>query len=112
MRLTARRVGLPASRAARSDASEQICCLSSLALYLKYTKSLSNIASIRPKASGAFFLTTSAGDKVENPHFYRRDEADLKRVQQLKDAAFDRRNRPCEHDGKPCSFWSFCSRAC
>lgn len=33
------------------------------------------------------FLTTSEGEKVENPRFYRRDEADLKRVQKLKDAA-------------------------
>jgi len=33
------------------------------------------------------FLTTSNGEKVENPRFYRRDEADLKRVQKLKDAA-------------------------
>jgi putative transposase len=33
------------------------------------------------------FLTTSDGEKVENPRFYRRDEADLKRVQKLKDAA-------------------------
>jgi putative transposase len=33
------------------------------------------------------FLTTSNGEKVENPRFFRRDEADLKRVQKLKDAA-------------------------
>jgi putative transposase len=33
------------------------------------------------------FLTTSDGSKVENPRFYRRDEADMKRVQKLKDAA-------------------------
>jgi putative transposase len=33
------------------------------------------------------FLTTSDGDTVENPRFYRKDEADLKRVQKLKDAA-------------------------
>jgi putative transposase len=33
------------------------------------------------------FLTTSNGEKVENPRFYRRDEVDLKRVQKLKDAA-------------------------
>lgn len=33
------------------------------------------------------FLTTSDGDKVVNPRFFRRDEADLKRVQKLKDAA-------------------------
>jgi putative transposase len=33
------------------------------------------------------FLTTSNGEQVDNPRFYRRDEADLKRVQKLKDAA-------------------------
>jgi len=33
------------------------------------------------------FLTTSDGSKIENPRFFRRDEADLKRVQKLKDAA-------------------------
>jgi len=33
------------------------------------------------------FLTTSDGEKVSNPRFFRRDEADLKRVQKLKDAA-------------------------
>src|SRR5918911_174620 len=33
------------------------------------------------------FLTTSNGEKVENPRFFRRDEADLKRAQKLKDAA-------------------------
>jgi len=33
------------------------------------------------------FLTTSDGDKVENPRFFRRDQADLKRVQKLKDMA-------------------------
>jgi putative transposase len=33
------------------------------------------------------FLTTSKGEKVENPRFFRRDEADLKRLQKLKDAA-------------------------
>src|SRR5262249_33719234 len=33
------------------------------------------------------FLTTSNGEKVKNPRFYRRDEADLKRIQKLKDAA-------------------------
>lgn len=27
------------------------------------------------------------GEEIENPRFYRRDEADLKRIQQLKDAA-------------------------
>jgi putative transposase len=33
------------------------------------------------------FLTTSDGDKVENPRFFRRDQVDLKRVQKLKDMA-------------------------
>ncbi len=33
------------------------------------------------------FLTTSDGEKAENPRFFRRDEADLKRAQKLKDAA-------------------------
>src|SRR6266545_3933644 len=33
------------------------------------------------------FLTTSDAEKVENPRFFRRDEADLKRAQKLKDAA-------------------------
>jgi putative transposase len=33
------------------------------------------------------FLTTSKGDKIDNPRFFRRDEADLKRAQKLKDAA-------------------------
>ena len=33
------------------------------------------------------FLTTSNGEKVENPRFFRRDQADLQRVQKLKDAA-------------------------
>jgi putative transposase len=35
----------------------------------------------------ASFATLSTGDEIENPRFYRRDEADLKRVQKLKDAA-------------------------
>lgn len=35
----------------------------------------------------ASFATLSTGDEIENPRFYRRDEADLKRVQRLKDAA-------------------------
>jgi putative transposase len=35
----------------------------------------------------ASFATLSNGEQVENPRFYRRDEADLKRVQKLKDAA-------------------------
>lgn len=38
------------------------------------------------------FMTTSDGDKVENPRFYRTDEADLKRVQKQKDAAKNDRN--------------------
>jgi putative transposase len=33
------------------------------------------------------FATLSTGEEIANPRFYRRDEADLKRVQQLKDAA-------------------------
>ena len=33
------------------------------------------------------FATLSDGQKIDNPRFYRRDEADLKRVQQRKDAA-------------------------
>lgn len=35
----------------------------------------------------ASFATFSNGDAIANPRFYRRDEADLKRVQTLKDAA-------------------------
>jgi putative transposase len=35
----------------------------------------------------ASFATLSTGDEIANPRFYRRDEADLKRVQKLKDAA-------------------------
>jgi putative transposase len=35
----------------------------------------------------ASFATLSNGEEIENPRFYRRDEADLKRVQKLKDAA-------------------------
>jgi putative transposase len=35
----------------------------------------------------ASFATLSTGDEIENPRFYRRDEADVKRVQRLKDAA-------------------------
>ena len=33
------------------------------------------------------FATLSNGEQIENPRFYRRDEADLKRAQKLKDAA-------------------------
>jgi len=40
------------------------------------------------------FLTTSEGDKVANPRFFRRDEADLKRAQKLKDAAKNAQNWP------------------
>lgn len=35
----------------------------------------------------ASFATLSNGAEIANPRFYRRDEADLKRVQKLKDAA-------------------------
>jgi putative transposase len=35
----------------------------------------------------ASIATLSNGEQIENPRFYRRDEADLKRVQKLKDAA-------------------------
>jgi putative transposase len=33
------------------------------------------------------FATLSNGEQIDNPRFYRKDEADLKRVQQRKDAA-------------------------
>lgn len=33
------------------------------------------------------FATLSNGEQIANPRFYRRDEADLKRAQKLKDAA-------------------------
>ncbi len=33
------------------------------------------------------FATFSNGEKIDNPRFYRKDEADLKRVQKRKDAA-------------------------
>ena len=33
------------------------------------------------------FATFSNGEQIDNPRFYRRDEADLKRAQKLKDAA-------------------------
>jgi len=42
----------------------------------------------------ASFATLSNGEQVENPRFYRRDEADLKRVQQRKDAAKKAKNWP------------------
>ncbi len=35
----------------------------------------------------ASFATLSNGEQIENPRFYRKDEADLKRVQKRKDAA-------------------------
>ncbi len=40
------------------------------------------------------FATLSDGRKIDNPRFYRRDEADLKRVQQRKDAAKNAQNWP------------------
>jgi putative transposase len=42
------------------------------------------------------FATLTGGQKIANPRFYRRDEADLKRVQQRKDAAKNTQNWP-EH---------------
>lgn len=42
----------------------------------------------------ASFATFSNGEKVDNPRFYRRDEHDLKRVQQRKDAAKNAQNWP------------------
>lgn len=40
------------------------------------------------------FATLSNGQKIANPRFYRRDEADLKRVQQRKQAARNAQNWP------------------
>ena len=40
------------------------------------------------------FATLSNGEKIDNPRFYRKDEADLKRVQQRKDAAKNAQNWP------------------
>src|SRR6266536_607811 len=40
------------------------------------------------------FLTTSDGEKIDNPRFFRRDEHDLKRVQKAKDAAKNAQNWP------------------
>jgi len=40
------------------------------------------------------FATLSDGQKIDNPRFYRRDEADLKRVQRRKDAAKQAQNWP------------------
>ncbi|MDQ2999083.1 MAG: transposase, partial [Chloroflexota bacterium] len=42
----------------------------------------------------ASFATLSNGAQIENPRFYRRDEADLKRVQKRKDAAQNAANWP------------------
>lgn len=38
------------------------------------------------------FATLSNGEQIENPRFYRKDEADLKRVQKRKDAAKNAQN--------------------
>ena len=40
------------------------------------------------------FATLSDGQKLDNPRFYRRDEADLKRVQRRKDAAKNAQDWP------------------
>ncbi|MDQ2998979.1 MAG: transposase [Chloroflexota bacterium] len=40
------------------------------------------------------FATLSNGDQIENPRFYRKDEADLKRVQKRQDAAKNAQNWP------------------
>jgi putative transposase len=42
----------------------------------------------------ASFATLSSGERIDNPRFYRRDEPDLKRVQQRKDAAKNAQNWP------------------
>ena len=42
----------------------------------------------------ASFATLSNGEQIENPRFYRKDEADLKRVQKRKDAAKNAENWP------------------
>nr|MDQ2998346.1 transposase [Chloroflexota bacterium] len=42
----------------------------------------------------ASFATLSNGEQIENPRFYRKDEADLKRVQKRKDAAKHAANWP------------------
>ena len=42
----------------------------------------------------ASFATFSNGEQIANPRFYRRDEADLKRVQKKKDAAKNAQNWP------------------
>ncbi len=43
------------------------------------------------------FLTTSNGEKIANPRFFRRDEHDLKRVQSAKDKAKNAQNWPEHH---------------
>jgi putative transposase len=40
------------------------------------------------------FATLSNGEKIENPRFYRKDEADLARVQRRKQIAKDAKNWP------------------
>ncbi len=42
----------------------------------------------------SFATLSDGGKKIDNPRFYRRDEADLKRVQQRKDAAKHAQNWP------------------
>jgi putative transposase len=42
----------------------------------------------------ASFATFSNGEQIENPRFYRRDEADVKRVQRRKDAAKNAQDWP------------------
>jgi putative transposase len=42
----------------------------------------------------ASFATLSNGEQIANPRFYRRDEADLQRVQRRKDAAKNAENWP------------------
>ena len=42
----------------------------------------------------SFATLSDEGKKIDNPRFYRRDEADLKRVQQRKDAAKNAQNWP------------------
>ena len=42
----------------------------------------------------ASFATLSNGEQIDNPRFYRKDEADLKRVQKRKDAAKNAANWP------------------
>ncbi len=42
----------------------------------------------------ASFATLSNGEKIDNPRFYRKDEADLKRVQKRKDEAKSAQNWP------------------